>query len=126
LAGVLEQLTLRSGKLPVTISLAKGPHPVVPKFGPKPLKRPRIHRQDAETLDGTSNKGSNHPKMNGKLPSSPLNPHHPAPTVTRGRAGTESDFLSVHLQPTSDRRNSVPQRYTIEPTRLRAVASPPR
>ena len=46
-------------------------HPVLLGKDHLEPKRPRIHHQDAETLDGTSSGGSNHPKMNGKTPSAP-------------------------------------------------------
>ncbi len=48
-----------------------------PQTAQKPPKRPEIHRQDAAYLDGTTNKGSNHPKMEGFFPCLPLNPLHP-------------------------------------------------
>jgi hypothetical protein len=41
------------------------------------LKRPQIHLTNAETLDGTIDKGSNHPKMEGFFPCLPLNPLPP-------------------------------------------------
>ena len=44
---------------------------------PKPRKRLGVHCPDAESIDETTHKESNHPKIDGFYPFSPLNPHHP-------------------------------------------------
>jgi hypothetical protein len=47
---------------------------------------------NAETLDETTNTGSNHPKMNGKTPFLPLNPLHPTPTGDAWAGGLKKRF----------------------------------
>jgi hypothetical protein len=46
---------------------------------PNSLRRPWSHRRFAENLDGNIDRGSNHPKMNGKTALCPLKTHHPMP-----------------------------------------------
>ena len=65
-----------------------------PQTAQKPPKRPEIHRQDAEYLDGTTNKGSNHPKMEGFFPCLPLNPLHPPADGDAVAAGFKKQILS--------------------------------
>ena len=56
------------------------------------LKRPQIHLTNAETLDGTIDKDSNHPKMDGIFPCLPLNPLHPRADGEAMAAGSRKRF----------------------------------
>jgi len=47
---------------------------------------------EAENLDETPRPGSNHPRMNGKFPFLPLNPHHPTPTGDSCAGGAEKQI----------------------------------
>jgi len=59
-----------------------------PKKGPK---RPESHHQDTENIDETTNKGSNHPKMDGFFRFFPLLPFIPEPTESREWRGFSRD-----------------------------------
>jgi hypothetical protein len=63
------------------------------RIWPKSRKRAEIHRPDAESIDETTTKGSNHPKIDSYYPFRPLNLLHPLADGEAMAAGFKKQIL---------------------------------